>query len=309
MTTALYVHDDCDAHRTPPGHPEQVARLQRIRARLDAPEFADLQRHECPLASYEQIQLCHPQSYIDQIIAAEPASGTVALDEDTHMSFGSVQAARRAVGGAIAAVDLVMMGKARNAFVAARPPGHHAETARQMGFCLFGNVAIAARHAMEHHGLSRVAVVDFDVHHGNGTQDLLWQERRALFFSSHQMPLWPGTGAPEEKGAFDHIHNLPLPPGSSGSEMRALYSAQVFPMIDAFAPELILISAGFDAHADDPLANLNWHKEDFIWLTKALCDLASRHCNGRVVSLLEGGYDLDALAQSAAAHVTALMSS
>ena len=227
MTTALYVHDDCDAHRTPPGHPEQVARLQRIRARLDAPEFADLQRHECPLASDEQIHLCHPQSYIDQIISAEPASGTVALDEDTHMSFGSVQAARRAVGGAIAAVDRVMMGKARNAFVAARPPGHHAETARQMGFCLFGNVAIAARHAMEHHGLSRVAVVDFDVHHGNGTQDLLWQERRALFFSSHQMPLWPGTGAPEEKGAFDQIHNLPLPPGSSGSEMRALYSAQV----------------------------------------------------------------------------------
>ena len=307
MTTAFFTHDDCENHVTPMGHPEQVARLNRIRARLDAPEFAGLDRRECPLGTDADIGLCHPQAYIDQIIAAEPASGTRRLDEDTHMSPGSMQAAHRAVGGAVAAVDAVLADEVKNSFVAARPPGHHAETALMMGFCLFGNVAIAARHAMERHGLSRVAVVDFDVHHGNGTQDLLWNESRALFFSSHQMPLWPGTGAPEERGAHGQIHNLPLPPESDGAHMQRVYEAEVFPKIDAFAPELILISAGFDAHAADPLANLNWREKDFVWLTEKLCALAAKHCEGRVVSVLEGGYDLDALSESAAAHVSALM--
>lgn len=307
MTTAFFTHDDCEHHVTPMGHPEQVARLKRIRARLDAPEFATLDRRDCPWGTDADIGLCHPQAYIDQIIAAEPASGTHRLDEDTHMSPGSMQAARRAVGGAIAAVDAVLAGEVKNAFVAARPPGHHAETALMMGFCLFGNVAIAARHAMERHGLSRVAVVDFDVHHGNGTEDLLWNESRALFFSSHQMPLWPGTGAPEERGAHGQVHNLPLPPESDGAHMQRVYEADVFPRIDTFAPELILISAGFDAHTADPLANLNWREADFVWLTEKLCALAAKHCSGRVVSVLEGGYDLDALSESAAAHVTALM--
>lgn len=307
MTTALYTHDDGDSHVTPPGHPEQVARVQRVRARLAGPEFAGLDRRDCPVGTDAQIGLCHPQAFIDGIVAAEPASGTVALDADTHLSPGSVMAARRAVGGAVAAVDAVMAGQVRNAFVATRPPGHHAETALVMGFCLFGTVGIAAKHAMMAHGLSRVAVVDFDVHHGNGTQDLLWNEPRALFFSSHQYPLWPGTGAPDERGAHGQVHNIPLPPRSGGAEMRAAYTARVLPVIDAFAPELILISAGFDAHAADPLAELNWQTADFTWLTQQLCALAAKHCGGRVVSVLEGGYDLDALADSAAAHVTALM--
>lgn len=307
MTTALFTHDDCDGHVTPMGHPEQVARVQRIRARLAGPEFATLDRRDCPLGTDAQIALCHPQDYIDRIVKAEPASGTVALDADTHMSPGSVAAARRAVGGAVAAVDAVMTGQVRNAFVAARPPGHHAETALVMGFCLFGNVAIAAKHAMAVHGLTRVAVVDFDVHHGNGTQDLLWDDARALFFSSHQFPLWPGTGAPDERGAHGQVHNIPLPPGSGSAAMRAAYAGRVFPVIDAFAPELILISAGFDAHAADPLAELTWQTDDFGWLTQQICVLADRHCAGRVVSVLEGGYDLDALADSAAAHVAALM--
>jgi acetoin utilization deacetylase AcuC-like enzyme len=199
-----------------------------------------------------------------------------------------------------------MAGEVTNAFVATRPPGHHAERETHMGFCLFGNVALAAKHAMEVHGLSRVAVVDFDVHHGNGTQDLLWDEARALFFSSHQSPLWPGTGAPDEQGAHGQIVNLPLEPMTGGKAMRAVYEEKVFPRIDAYAPELLLISAGFDAHRADPLANLNWEVDDFVWLTEKLCDLAAKHCTGRVVSTLEGGYDLEALAASAAAHVTVL---
>ena len=223
------------------------------------------------------------------------------------MSPGSVEAARRAVGGAIAAVDAVMAGDVGNAFVAARPPGHHAERETPMGFCLFGTVAIAAKHALDHHGLSRVAVVDFDVHHGNGTQDLLWEEPRAVFFSSHQSPLWPGTGAESERGAHDTIFNIPLEPDSGGATMRAAYEGRVFPILSALKPELILISAGFDAHMADPLAQLRWQTEDFAWITGRLCDLAEEMCQGRVVSVLEGGYDLDALAASVAAHVDVLM--
>ncbi|SEP99301.1 histone deacetylase family protein [Thalassovita taeanensis] len=307
MATALYSHDDCLAHVTPPGHPEQVARLEHIATALAGPAFDALDRRQAPLAGDDPILLCHPRDYLDRIIAAEPATGTVALDADTHMSPGSVQAARRAVGGVIAAVDAVMTGEVSNAFVACRPPGHHAERATQMGFCLFGNIAIAAKHAMQAHGLTRVAIVDFDVHHGNGTQDLLWDEPRALFISSHQSPLWPGTGAESDRGAHDNIVNIPLPPDSGSATMRQAYEGRVFPMLDAFEPQLILISAGFDAHQDDPLAQLRWRTEDFTWLTQRLCDLATTHCGGRVVSTLEGGYDLTALAASAAAHVTVLM--
>ncbi|SDO00571.1 Acetoin utilization deacetylase AcuC [Lutimaribacter pacificus] len=304
MGTALYWHDDCLGHVTPPGHPEQVARLEHIRAALAG--IGGLDRREAPLAGDDLILRGHPQSYLDKILSSEPEEGFVTLDSDTHMSRGSVAAARRAVGGAVAAVDAVMAGEVTNAFVATRPPGHHAERETHMGFCLFGNVALAAKHAMEAHGLTRVAVVDFDVHHGNGTQDLLWDEARALFFSSHQMPLWPGTGAPGEKGAHGQIVNLPLEPTSGGAEMRALYEDRVFPRIDDWAPELILISAGFDAHRADPLAQLNWDIADFTWLTENLCDLAAKHCRGRVVSALEGGYDVEALAASVAAHVTVL---
>jgi acetoin utilization deacetylase AcuC-like enzyme len=223
------------------------------------------------------------------------------------MSPGSVNAAFRAAGAVVRAVDMVLDDEVGNAFCAIRPPGHHAETATPMGFCLFGNAAIGARHALEAHGLSRVAVVDFDVHHGNGTQDLLWNEARALTITSQQMPLWPGTGDPSERGAHDNVLNVPLSPRSGGAEMRAAYEAQVFPRLRGFKPELIIISAGFDAHQDDPLAELQWSTEDFRWLTRQLCALAAELCEGRIVSTLEGGYDLSALAESARAHVEELM--
>jgi acetoin utilization deacetylase AcuC-like enzyme len=302
--TALFTHSECLGHQTPAGHPEQVARLHAIETALaDRP---GLLRLDAPSCSDEDILLCHPRSHLQHILSSAPVQGLVMLDEDTHMSPGSVPAARRAVGGALAAVDAVLSGQAHNAFVATRPPGHHAERSRQMGFCLFGNVALAAQHALQRHGLGRVAIVDFDVHHGNGTQDLLWDEQNVLFFSSHQMPLWPGSGRADETGAHGQVVNLPLAPGSDGKAMRALYQASVFPQIDAFRPDLVLISAGFDAHSADPLAQLHWHEDDFVWLTQNLCALAAKHCAGRVVSVLEGGYDLGALAASVAAHVTAL---
>ncbi|SHI40130.1 Acetoin utilization deacetylase AcuC [Shimia gijangensis] len=307
MTTAFYTHSDCLEHRTPPGHPEQVARLQYINDALSSEAFDKLDRRKAPLCNDDDILLCHPQSHLDTIFAAEPFKGSRALDADTHMSVGSVQAARRAVGANIAAVDAVLDREVQNAFVACRPPGHHAEQSTPMGFCLFGNAAIAARHAIERHGLERVAIVDFDVHHGNGTQALLWNETRALFVSSHQNPLWPGTGMAEETGGHGHIHNLPLPPHSDGRLMRATYDAQVWPVIDRYEPQLIIVSAGFDAHEADPLAQLNWSTEDFAWLTQKICGLAADHCEGRVVSTLEGGYDLSALAAATAAHVSVLM--
>ena len=256
MTTALFTHDDFDGHVTPPGHAEQVARLVAVRAALSAPAFDALDRREAPVAERSEVLRVHPESYLAEIEAAIPTRGTVALDADTHVCPGSLIAALRGVGGNVAAVDAVISGEVGNAFVAFRPPGHHAERATAMGFCLFGNVAIAAKRALDHHGLSRVAVVDFDVHHGNGTQDLLWDEARALFVSSHQMPLYPGTGAVHETGAFDNVINVPLAPMTGGTEMRRLYERELLPALDDFAPELVLISAGFDAHAADPLANL-----------------------------------------------------
>ncbi len=213
----------------------------------------------------------------------------------------------RAVGANIRAVDAVMGGEVSNAFCGVRPPGHHAEREKPMGFCLFGNVAIAALHALQNCGANRVAIVDFDVHHGNGTQDLLWNESRVLFASSHQMPLYPGTGAASQTGTCGNILNYPLPEGCSTNTLKAAYDGTIFPAIDAFKPDLILVSAGFDAHRDDPLAGLNWGLDDFEWLTHRICDLADLHCQGRIVSTLEGGYDLDALAASVAVHVLVLM--
>lgn len=307
MTTLFLTHPAALAHLTPPGHPEQVARMTAVLDALSGPDFAALSRADAPLAADALVRLCHPQPYIDRIRAAIPAGGTYQLDADTHVSPGSLDAALRAVGGACHAVDMVIAGQAQNAFVAMRPPGHHAEYETPMGFCLFGTVAIAARHAMEAHGLSRVAVVDFDVHHGNGTQDLLWSEKRALFISSHQMPLWPGTGGADERGAHGNVINVPLPPGTNGARFRQIYEDAVLPQLNRFAPELILISAGFDAHRDDPLAQLNLLESDFAWVTGALCEIAARHAGGRVVSVLEGGYDLPALGASVAAHIRVLM--
>ena len=295
----VFTHPDCARHETPPGHPERVARLAAVeRGLADLP----VERRACPMGAEADVLRCHPAGYLERVKAAVPLEGWAQLDGDTFLSPGSFQAAMRAVGGICAAIDAVVSAEAKTAFVAGRPPGHHAERETAMGFCLFGTVAIGAKRALEHHGLSRVAVVDFDVHHGNGTQDLLWGEGRCLFVSSHQMPLYPGSGRPEERGAHGQILNVPLRAGSGGRAMREIYEGAVFPALEKWKPELLLISAGFDAHADDPLAGLEWQAEDYRWLTEHLCDFAG----GRVVSSLEGGYDLDALAASVAAHVGVL---
>lgn len=302
--TALITHADCLDHVTPDGHPEQVARLEHV---LHALAPLDLNRVTAPLAADDDVLRVHPKSYIDDIKGMRPETGTVQVDADTHMSQGSVDAAYRAVGGTLRAVDMVLGGEAKNAFVATRPPGHHAETATAMGFCLFGNVALGAKHALDYHGLQRVAVVDFDVHHGNGTQDILWNDARTLTITSQQMPLWPGTGAATETGEHDNVLNIPLEPETDGTKMRTVYAQTVFPRLRKFAPELILVSAGFDAHRDDPLAQLNWSTEDFQWLGRELCAAAREICQGRLVSVLEGGYDLHALAASAKVFVNELI--
>ncbi len=245
--------------------------------------------------------------YVTAVRDATPKQGLIALDADTSMSPGSFEAALRAAGGAVHAVDEVMSGRAANAFVATRPPGHHAETARPMGFCLFNNAAIAARHAQRKHGIARAAVVDFDVHHGNGSQEIFWSDRTVMYASTHQMPLYPGTGAASERGAHNTVVNAPLRPGDGGSQFRSAFETVILPRLREFAPELIVISAGFDAHARDPLANLNLLEADFEWATRTLIEVARASAGGRVVSVLEGGYDLTALADSAAAHVAALM--
>ncbi|MEZ5882552.1 MAG: histone deacetylase family protein [Paracoccaceae bacterium] len=305
MTTLYFTHDAGLAHLTPAGHAEQVARLRAVHAALDAPAFAALERRTCPLADPAEVLRCHPQDHLDRIGQPVAEGEVVQLDPDTFLSPGSLEAALRAVGGVNAAVDAVLADQAGNAFVAMRPPGHHAETTRPMGFCLFGTAAIAAKRALDHHGLARVAVLDFDVHHGNGTQDLLWNEPRAFFASTHQMPLYPGTGAAGETGAHGQIVNVPLAPGSGGAEGRAAWEA-ILQRARAFAPELVIVSAGFDAHLADPLAGLEWHEDDFTAITHAICDMAA-DCAAPVVSTLEGGYDLEALGRSVAAHVAVLM--
>lgn len=302
MVTALISHDDCLKHVTPPGHPEQVARLDVV---LGALEGMDLHRVSAPLAADDDILRAHPKAHVDAVKNAAPASGWRSLDADTHMSVGSLAAAYRAAGGVVRAVDMVLAGEVGNAFAAVRPPGHHAERETAMGFCFFGSVAIGAKHALEHHGLQRVAIVDFDVHHGNGTQNLVEDDARILFCSTHQSPLYPGTGAADETGV-GNVLNVPLPDGTGSKAFRDVMERIVLPRVDAFAPELIMISAGFDAHKADPLAGMMLETSDFAWITRRICDLADLHCNGRVVSALEGGYDLEALGASAAAHVGVL---
>ncbi len=306
MTTRIYTHPACLEHDMGAGHPERPARLEAILAALREPAFAGLDWQEAPRAGLEQISRVHPRGYVDAVLEAVPKSGRVRLDADTALSPGSGEAALRAAGAVCAAVDAVASGAARNAFCAVRPPGHHAEPETAMGFCLFNNVAVGAHQAREVHGLRRVAVMDFDVHHGNGTQAMFEADGELFYASTHQMPLYPGTGAASETGR-GNICNAPLPPEAGSAAFRAAMSERVLPAIDAFGPEMLLISAGFDAHRADPLANLRLEEADYAWATDELLALAARHCGGRVVSTLEGGYDLAALAASAAAHVRRLM--
>jgi acetoin utilization deacetylase AcuC-like enzyme len=307
MSTLLITHPACLEHLTPAGHPERPDRLRAVERALEAERFQSLARVQAPQASLEVIALCHPMDYVIEIRDATPRQGLVRLDADTSMSPGSFEAALRAVGGAVHAVDEVLAKNAANAFVATRPPGHHAETARPMGFCLFDNAAIAARHAQKQHGVARVAIVDFDVHHGNGSQEIFWADKTVMYCSTHQMPLFPGTGAVGESGEYNTVVNAPLRPGDGGEAFRDAFESRVLPRLAEFRPELIIISAGFDAHVRDPLANLNLVEDDFAWATQKLMDIADRYAEGRIVSVLEGGYDLQGLANSAAAHVTALM--
>ena len=307
MTTLLLSHPACLDHLNPMGHPERPDRIRAIERVLENEKFQTLAREQAPMASMEMIALAHPMEYVEQVRDAAPREGMVRLDADTTMSPGTFEAVMRAAGGAVLAVDEVMTGTVANAFVATRPPGHHAETATPMGFCLFNNAAIAARHAQKQHGAERVAIIDFDVHHGNGSQDIFWNDATVMYCSTHQMPLYPGTGAVSERGTKNTIVNAPLRPGDGGDAFREAMEAVILPRLEGFAPDLVIISAGFDAHMRDPLANLNFLEPDYTWVTQKLMELADHRAKGRVVSLLEGGYDLEGLSRSVAAHVTALM--
>ena len=307
MSTLLLSHPACLEHLTPLGHPERPDRLRAIEQALEDEKFQTLAREQAPLAPLEIVALCHPMDYVEAIRNASPEEGMVRLDADTSMSPGSYEAALRAVGGAMQAVDEVMTGKAANAFVAVRPPGHHTEVARPMGFCLFNNAAIAARYAQDRYDAERVAIVDFDVHHGNGSQDIFWSDKSVMYCSTHEMPLFPGTGALSERGEFNTVVNAPLRAGDGGDAFRLAFETAILPRLREFKPDLLVISAGFDAHTRDPLANLNLVEADYTWVTQKLMEVADSTANGRIVSMLEGGYDLQGLARSAAAHVTALM--
>jgi acetoin utilization deacetylase AcuC-like enzyme len=307
MSTLLFSHAACLNHLTPMGHPERPDRLRAIEQALEAEKFKDLVRIEAPMASLETVALAHPLDFVEEVRDASPREGLVRIDADTAMSPGTFEAALRCAGGAVKAVDEVMTKKADNAFVATRPPGHHAETARPMGFCLFNNAAIAARHAQKKHGIERVAIVDFDVHHGNGSQDIFWADKSVMYCSTHEMPLYPGTGAKNETGDFQTIVNAPLRAGDGGEQFKQAMETTILPRLKGFGPELVIISAGFDAHTRDPLANLNFVEADYTWATQKLMEVADASAEGRVVSLLEGGYDLEGLSRSVAAHVNALM--
>ena len=307
MSTLLVSHPACLDHLTPLGHPERPDRLRAIAQALEDEKFQQLARVEAPLAGLDNVALCHPTEYAEAIREASPKEGLVRIDADTTMSPGSFEAALRCVGGGMLAVDEVIEKKAANAFCATRPPGHHAETERAMGFCFFNNAAIAARHAQKKHGVERVAVVDFDVHHGNGSQDIFWSDASVLYCSTHEMPLYPGTGARSERGKHNNIVNAPLRAGDGGEPFREAFETAILPRLRSFKPGFIVISAGFDAHTRDPLANLNLVEDDYTWVTQKLMEVADQNCEGRIVSLLEGGYDLQGLSRSVAAHVTALM--
>jgi acetoin utilization deacetylase AcuC-like enzyme len=307
MTTLLITHPSSYEHLNPPGHPERTDRLRAIESVLGESRFQPVVRIQAPIAALETVALCHPMEYIEEIRKASPKEGFVRLDADTTMSPGSFNAALHAVGAAVHAVDEVVGKRANNAFCALRPPGHHAETVRPMGFCIFDQAAIAARHAQRKHGLDRVAVVDFDVHHGNGTQEIFWSDATLMYCSTHEMPLYPGTGAVSERGEHDNIVNAPLRAGDGGDKFKAALESRILPRLADFKAELIIISAGFDAHRRDPLANLQLIDADFGWATRKLMEVADKTAQGRVVSVLEGGYDLEGLSQSVAAHVIALM--
>jgi acetoin utilization deacetylase AcuC-like enzyme len=305
MTTALLTHPACLAHEVPEGHPESPERLRAVLAALDEPPFSGLYREQAPRAPVEALARVHP--YAARLLATIPAQGLAAIDADTTVSPGSGEAAERAAGAVIRGVDLVMAGRVQNAFCAVRPPGHHAEPETPMGFCLFNNIAIGALHARAAHGAQRVAVVDFDVHHGNGTQALAHDDAEFFYASTHQSPLYPGTGAASEHGVAGNIVNVPLRPGAGSEAFRTAMTGEILPRLEAFAPDFLFVSAGFDAHEADPLAQLRLTAEDYGWITEALCILARKTAKGHLVSALEGGYDLGALADSAAAHLRALM--
>jgi len=306
MTTLYFTHPSFLAHDTGPGHPESALRLRSMETVLKRPEFAALAKREAPLADLKQILLIHSQKHVDTVMANIPQQGLVYLDPDTPASPGSGEAALRAAGAVCAAVDAVFAGEGKNAFCGVRPPGHHAEPNHAMGFCIFNNIAIAAEHARHRHAIQRVAIIDFDVHHGNGTQHAFEKNPNVLYASTHQHPWYPGTGLASETGV-GNIFNVPLPQGSGGKEFRVAMEGKILPAVDAFKPELVLISAGFDAHRDDPLSSLNWLEEDYAWATRELLGLAAQHCGGKLVSALEGGYNLQALGESVGVHVRALM--
>lgn len=307
MATLLVSQSNFEQHQTPPGHPERADRLRAIERGLSAARFAGLNRRTAPEGDLSLARLVHAEGYLEALARLRPAEGIAQLDDDTFIASGSLDAAATALGGAVAALDAVALGEVRNAFCAGRPPGHHAERERPMGFCLINTVAVLARVAQKKHGAERVAIVDFDVHHGNGTEDIFKDDPSVLYASSHQMPLYPGTGSPDFTGSANNIVNCALPSGSGTSAMRRAYEERIFPAIDAFRPDFLLVSAGFDADSRDPLAGLDWGPEDFAWVTRGLCDLAARHCDDRLVSVLEGGYSLEALEEDVAAHVEMLM--
>ncbi len=306
MTTVFITHRAALAHETPEGHPERPDRLRAINRIIDTPHFDDLLRLEAPIGRDADILLAHGADHLERLRAIAPDTGFEFIDQDTSMSPGTLEAALRGVGAATLAVDLVFQAEAANAFCAMRPPGHHAESRRAMGFCFFNNAAIAARYAREHHGVERVAIADFDVHHGNGTQEIFWSDPNVFYGSTHQMPLYPGSGSRQETGV-GNIFNAPLRAGDGGGEFREAWSSVILPALDVFAPELVIVSAGFDAHHRDPLGSLELTEEDFAWITLQLMELAEIHSAGRVVSVLEGGYDLQGLASSVGIHVKALM--
>jgi acetoin utilization deacetylase AcuC-like enzyme len=308
MATLLVSHPSFLEHDTGPYHPERPDRLRAILAALEDPAFDDLVRLAAPAASMEEMTRVHPQDYVEAILSIQPGPGEhVHVDGDTVMSQGSAEAIRRAAGAVVASVEAVMEGKVGTAFAAVRPPGHHAAPGVPGGFCLINNAAVGARHAQAKYGVERVAIVDFDVHHGQGTQAVVEPDPTLFYASTHQYPLYPGTGSPRETGTDNNVVNVPLRAGSGSAEFRAAWSERILPMLDDFAPELVIVSAGFDAHRADPLAQLEVETEDFVWLTKELLAIADRHAQGRLVSVLEGGYDLNALAESAATHVQSLM--
>lgn len=306
MTTLLVSQRNFESHVTPTGHPERPDRLRAVEEALGAERFAALRRKDAPSADLNLAELAHAPGYLDGLRRARPAEGVGRIDEDTFISSGSLDACATALGGGLLALEAVALGEVRNAFCAVRPPGHHAEIHRPMGFCLINTIAVVAREAQRKYGAERVAIVDFDVHHGNGTQDIFKADRSVLYASTHQMPLYPGTGAPNETGV-GNIFNAALPAGSDGEAMREAYTNKILPAIDAFAPDFLLISAGFDADYRDPLAGLNWTSADFGWITGRLVEAADRHCEGRVVSMLEGGYDRAGLATGVASHVGMLL--